>query len=704
MFQKHHQIQKNSLKPPETQRKVIALAGNPNVGKSTIFNALTGMHQHTGNWPGKTVGSAKGSFTIDGESYTLVDIPGTYSLIPHSAEEEIARDFLCFENPDAIVIVCDATCLERNLNLVLQTLEISRRVIVCVNMMDEADRRHLGLDCSLLSRLLGVPVVPTCAGRSKGLNTLKKEIQNITVNDTTPIPPLYRPEIEKALAPLEAAIRPFCKNINSRWAALKLLDIETAPLDAMNQCAGCDITKEPDVSSAMAESRAYLHEQGYDIHRLRDALVSDVYQSAEAIKKQVITAQADTESPQLKADRFLTSKLTGIPVMLLLLLVVLWLTITGANYPSALLSSFLFGLEDNLALICRELGFPLWLESALVSGVYRVLAWVVSVMLPPMAIFFPLFTLLEDSGYLPRVAFNLDGIFKKCHACGKQALTMCMGFGCNAVGVTGCRIIDSPRERLIAILTNSFVPCNGRFPTLISIITMFFVANAAGILSSVSSAVLLTVLITGSVLMTFCISKLLSRTLLKGVPSSFVLELPPYRPPRVFKVIVRSIFDRTLFVLGRAVSVAAPAGLLIYILANVSVGDSSLLAHCADFLDPFAKCLGLDGVLLMAFILGFPANEIVIPIAVMAYLSESTVTDFSNLLLLKEVLVENGWTWVTAVCTMIFSLFHWPCSTTMLTVKKETGSWRYTAVAFLLPTVTGMLLCFLLNTAVHFLC
>ena len=340
------------------------------------------------------------------------------------------------------------------------------------------------------------------------------------------------------------------------------------------------------------------------------------------------------------------------------------------------------------------IGAPVWLRSMLVEGVYRVLAWVVSVMLPPMAIFFPLFTLLEDLGYLPRVAFNLDKYFKKAHACGKQALTMCMGFGCNAAGIVGCRIIDSPRERLIAMITNSFVPCNGRFPTMIAIITMFFIGTA-GMGGSILSTLILTGVIVLGIVMTFFVSRLLSGTILKGIPSSFTLELPPYRRPQIGKVIVRSIFDRTLFVLGRAVVVAAPAGLIIWILANVQYGDASLLAHCAAFLDPFAQLLGLDGVILLAFILGFQANEIVVPIIIMTYMATGSLTDMSDLTQLHTLLVDNGWTWLTAVCTMLFSLMHWPCSTTCMTIAKETKSFKWTAVSFAVPTVVGMLVCFL---------
>ncbi len=689
------------IKKTSSDGAIVALAGNPNVGKSTVFNALTGMHQHTGNWPRKTVGSSWGTFTFENNAYTLVDIPGTYSLVPHSAEEEIARDFLCFSECDAVVIVCDATCLARNLNLVLQTMEISSRVVLCVNLMDEAKRKHICVNCQKLASLLGVPVVPTSARQGKGLDALMKAIEEVCQSPPTPKQVAYRPEIEEAISMIEPFASLVTDRLPARWLSIKLLDSETGFLNSIQQFLGFSPLENKNLNDALNRAKKLLTFKGYNTTRLRDALVSDVFNAAEAITKDAVCARELYDRHQLHADRLLTGKLTGIPVMILLLLFVLWLTVTGANYPSSLLSSFLLGLEEPLAGLCRAMHLPVWLQGALVSGVYRVLAWVVSVMLPPMAIFFPLFTLLEDLGYLPRVAFNLDHSLKKCCACGKQARTMCMGFGCNAAGVIGCRIIDSPRERLIAILTNSFVPCNGRFPTLISIITMFFITGATGILSSVYAAILLTALILLGIAMTLASSWILSKTVLKGVPSSFTLELPPYRRPQVGKVLIRSVFDRTLFVLGRAVTVAAPAGLVIYAMANISVAGSTLLAHTAAMLDPVAKIIGLDGVLLMAFILGFPANEIVMPIAIMAYMSESTLTEFNNLVALKVLLIDNGWTWLTAACTMIFSLMHWPCSTTVLSIKKETGSWRWTLVAFLLPTAVGALLCFLLTTAVR---
>ena len=693
-------------KEHETDR-VIALAGNPNVGKSTVFNELTGLNQHTGNWPGKTVTNAQGTCTYKENTYIMVDIPGTYSLMAHSAEEEVARDFICFGHPDATVVVCDATCLERNLNLVLQTIEITPNVVVCVNLMDEAHKKKIRIDFAALEKALGVPAVGTNATNKQGIDSLMDAVLSIVTHTDkrSPLQITYEQPIEEAISLLEPVLEAETSNIpNARWLALKLLDEDDSLLCSLEESLGYDITKVPRVTEAIQKAREHLAACGIGADRLRDKTVACVVKQAEAVaRKAVRFEKTDYNARDRKLDKFLTSKWTGIPIMLLLLCVVFWITITGANYPSQLLSTGLFWVEARLMDFFVWLQAPGWLSGLVVSGVYRVLAWVVSVMLPPMAIFFPLFTLLEDLGYLPRIAFNLDKCFKKCCACGKQALTMCMGFGCNAAGIVGCRIIDSPRERLIAIITNNFVPCNGRFPTLIAVITMFFVGAAGGVFSSLLSTLILTGVIVLGVLMTFAVSKLLSSTILKGVPSSFTLELPPYRKPQIGKVIVRSIFDRTLFVLGRAVVVAAPAGLIIWLLANITVGDISLLAHCAGFLDPFAKLIGLDGVILMAFLLGFPANEIVVPIMIMAYMASGSLMEFDSLFQLKALLISNGWTWLTAVCFMLFSLMHWPCSTTCMTIKKETKSLKWTAISFLVPTVIGILVCFIVATAVRVL-
>lgn len=696
--------------------KVIALAGNPNVGKSTIFNNLTGLNQHTGNWPGKTVSNAQGKYKHKDSTFILVDIPGTYSLMANSVEEEVARDFICFGNPDATIVIVDATCLERNLNLVLQTMEITHNVILCVNLMDEAKRKGINIDLLKLSLLLGIPVVGTSASKGIGLTELMDTVYNLTHTNfkPSPISIKYNADIEEILLSIESQVIYALNNheikninnikINPRWIALKLLENDKNLNESLNKYLGFNLSECSALSETLDDGFSKLHSIGLNKDLFRDEIVTTLIKKAEKIASKTVTYESSHYSlNDRKIDKILTSKTWGIPIMIFLLCIVFWITITGANYPSALLSKGLFWIEARLSSLLINAGAPLWLDGLLIKGMYRTLAWVVSVMLPPMAIFFPLFTLLEDLGYLPRIAFNLDNFFKKSCACGKQALTMCMGFGCNAAGIIGCRIIDSPRERLIAIITNNFVPCNGRFPTLIAIITMFFAGFFSGPGQSVISTLILTLVIIFGVFMTLTISKILSKTILKGIPSSFTLELPPYRKPQIGKVIIRSVLDRTLFVLGRAIVVAAPAGMILWVMANITIGDMSLLSHCAEFLNPFANLIGLDGYILMAFILGFPANEIVIPIIIMSYTATGNLIEFDSLIQLRQLLISNGWTWLTAINMMLFSLMHWPCSTTCLTIKKETQSLKWTAISFAIPTLTGITICFIFTSIVRLL-
>lgn len=708
----------------------VALAGNPNVGKSTIFNSLTGMHQHTGNWTGKTVANATGKAIINDKEFTFVDIPGTYSIMSNSEEEEIARDYICFGNPDATVIVVDSTCLERNLNLVYQIMEITDNIIVCVNLLDEAKKKKIKIDLKKLEDLLGVPVVGTVARDKQTLENLKNTIYKVCEGVIRPHTKtvIYEQEIEENLEKVVGALdTDLLKNEYSekrnmatdieveenkiskklyRWIAIKLIDGEEKILKSIQENLELNLG-EQEIRQSVIEAKKNLETREITSKNFKDKIVADIMKKSEETSKEVCTFEnKNYRERDLKIDKILTSKIFGIPIMILFLGLIFWITIVGANYPSEWLFSVFNWLQDKLIYFANYIHCPIWLSDMLINGVYKTLTWIVAVMLPPMAIFFPLFTILEDLGYLPRIAFNMDGFFKKACCSGKQMITMCMGFGCNACGVTGCRIIDSPRERLIAILTNNFVPCNGRFPFLITIATIFIAgafAGGNGFLASILSTFAVIIVIIFGIFLTLVISKILSKTILKGMPSSMILELPPYRKPQFGKILVRSIFDRTLFVLGRAISVAAPAGLVIWLMANIGINGQSLLSIIANFLNPFAKLMGLDGYILTAFILGIPANEIVLPIILMCYLKSGTLVNIEDTIQIGQILIQNGWTMLTAMNVMLFTILHFPCATTLLTVKKETGSWKWTAISFAIPTVCGIVLCMFTNLVYNFI-
>lgn len=581
------------------ERKLtVTLAGNPNVGKSTLFNRLTGLRQHTGNWPGKTVGVAQGTLCRGDTEYILTDLPGTYSLDGISEDEKIAGSYISADTADCTVVVCDASCLERSLILALQVLEKCKKCVVCVNLIDEANRRGIRIDGEKLSELLGAPVVLTAAGQGTGVETLVDTVREI---------------------------------------ALQMPNLRL---------------------------------QGWD----------DPVAAAESIARQCATAEEeDREVFRRKVDRLLVSRRFGVPLMGLLLLGIVWITVWGANYPSQLLQQLFdwgYGVLSNWFLDA-----PGWLRGMLVDGVYATSARVIAVMLPPMAIFFPLFTILEDVGYLPRMAFLLDPCMARCGGCGKQALTMCMGLGCNAVGVMGCRIIDSPRERLCAIVTNAMVPCNGRFPTLILLGSLFFQGAGSGFVVAACVAL-------GAV-GAMGVSGLLSKTALRSEPSAFLMEIPPFRRPRLGQIVVRSLIDRTGFVALRALKVAAPAGAVFWILSNTPA-----LGWLTGILDPVGSLLGMNGVILLSFILSIPANELFVPMILLLLTGESSVQAAAGL---ETGLLFEVMNWQMAVCTMIFTLFHWPCSTTLMTIYRETGSMKKTAAAFLLPTAVGCSLCLMLN-------
>ena len=652
------------------KNKKACLIGNPNVGKSSLFNFLTGSLQHTGNWTGKTVANEVGKCVYQSVCWDLIDLPGMYSLIYQSPEEEVASDFVFLEKYDLAIVVVDATNLERSMEIILEVLDVTDHVIVCLNLIDEARKRNILVDPQELMEKLQVPVIATSVKEKIGLQELIETMNKEYIWHPKEI--THSPKIERYCNYMLPKL-----STSKKGVAIKLL------LDDK-------LEKKYELSSETQKILRF-----YRKYLTKMEIKESYHDYAKTINKDVIERKKEQEKKEDKIwNTLFSNRWTSFPLMLLLLFGILWLTIYFSNIPSEFLFEFFQSLETPIYNLLSFL--PSSLLDPLIYGGYRTLYWVVSVMLPPMLIFFPLFSLLEDYGLLPRIAFNLDAPFAKCGSCGKQSLTMCMGLGCNAVGVTGTRIMESKKMRLLSILTNVFMPCNGRFPAMIAIIGMFFVQNNT-FLGSIYSALILSIIILGGILLTFLITKILSKVILKKEEPLFILELPSFRRPKILKTIYFAWKEKALHVLVRAIIVSFPAGLFIYFLANVSIEHISLLNYLQNFLEPFGQCLGLDGAIILAFILGFPANEIVIPMLLMIYSGGTMLVEYTSLESLKQIFLINGWTILTAVNFLILSLCHFPCATTMLTIKKETKSFGYTFLAFLLPTCLGILLTFLVN-------
>ena len=630
----------------------VALAGNPNVGKSTLFNTLTGLSRHTGNWSGKTVDVASASVEYGDKIFTFFDIPGTYSLLSHSKEEEIARDFICFGGSDICIYVCDGTALLRSLPLLLQIKEAIGELIIVLNLTDEGKRRGIFVDREKLSALLGSPVLDINAKRKKSVRELLSFLSDYKrKNGVFEI--AYSSEIERGVDEIEKAFSDAIPHTVSRkFLALRLLEGDG---DLSEQILSKLPKKARDaVEFAVARVKRELFCVGIDEDKILDFIVTAI--SSESVRIANLSVKEDAVGARYgkgRADKILCGKYTAYPIMALFVSLCFFITLYIASFPSAFLEYCFewlnFKIREGLTII----SCPEFVRALICDGIFGTLFTVVAVMLPPMAIFFPMFALLEEAGYLPRIAYNLDRPFAKCGACGKQSLTMCMGIGCNAVGVSEARIIDSKRERLLAILTNSFMPCNGRFPILATLGSVV-IFSLRGEYSPLSVSIFVTVFVLLGVFFTFPITKLLALTILKGEPSSFTIELPPYRRPEIIKVILRSLKTKVLSVLLRAVAVAAPMGLFIFLLSYIRISGVPLTLLVSDFLNPFARLFGLDGVILSSFIFGLPASEIVIPIMLAIYGAGASGLSAGELLILC------GFTPLKAICTAIFRIISFP--------------------------------------------
>lgn len=675
----------------DKNKEIVCLVGNPNTGKSSIFNELTGFHQHTGNWSGKTVVNAYGEYKHKGEDYGVIDLPGIYSVFSYSQEEEVAREFICFGKYDVLVVVCDMTCIERNISILFQILEMNKKVILCLNLCDEARDKNIIVDINKMEEELKIPIIKTSVKENIGIEELKDKIRDVLDNkyEFKENDLKYEEEIEKKVTSICEKLDFLKSTDNKRWISLRILDSDEDFFSFMKS----HLTEEENEKLKLLREE---YNEG-NFKEVRENIIETIYEKCKSIRSNYVEQKGDKHLRDRKIDDIITSKKFGIPIMISLIAVILFITINLSNIPSSILSNMFNYLEEKLSIFLNYLHFPVFIHDMLVYGIFRVTGWVISVMLPPMAIFFPMFTFLEDLGYLPRVAFNMDHIFKRAGCHGKQCLTMCMGFGCNCAGVIGTRIIESKRERLIAIITNNFVPCNGRFPLIIVLSSIFFSVTTSTVVNSVVTSLIVTGMVIIGICITLLISYILSKTLLKGEPSSFTLELPPYRKPKLGTILYTSFIDRTIFVLGRAVMIAAPFGIIIWVLANIFINDVSIMGHIVSFLNPIAKVIGLDGTILAAFIIGIPANEIVIPIMLMSYLSTGQLIDFDTASSLGIILRDNGWTIITAINTMLFSLLHFPCSTALWTIKKETGSNKWTFLSFLIPTIVAFVVCFIVN-------
>lgn len=652
--------------------KNILLVGNPNVGKSSIFNILTHSHEHTGNWTGKTVKLARKN--IINTNYTLIDLPGIYSLSSLSDEEIVAKDTLLFEQYEKIIYVMDSSNIEKNLHLLLQILEINKNIVLCLNMVDELDIKGIKINDKKLSEILDIKVIRCSASKNIGIKEL---IESLDEESKSSYNYVYDYNIEKGISDIFEYLT---NQFKSRFIALKLLEKDITLVDSIKSKYKLDII-DKDIQNYL------MHVNSEEISDGVSNLLNNI---SKKIYNEVVEISKEKEIGTI--DKIFSKKIYALPIMFIIMFGIFFITIVLANYPSELLSLIFNKFEICLVNFSNILKIPSYIYEPIIHGIYRVVSFIVSVMFPPLVIFFFLFTYAEESGILPRLAFNFDKVFK-CSGChGKQALTICSGFGCNACAIVGSRIIDSKRDKLIAILTNSFIPCNGRFPMIIALITMFFTNSN----NKLQVSLYLTLFVILAILISLLTSFILSKTILKGYNGFFILELPDYKKVKFKKVLKNSLIYKSLSILKKAVLVSIPCGIIIYFMTNTTIGNLSLFKIASNFLEPFGKLLGLDGVILLSFFLALPANEIVLPIIIMGYLGSKNVPMISNYLTIKEVLINNSWTYMTALSTILFSIMHFPCGTTLATIKSEVGT-KWMIYSFFIPLVTGILFLFILN-------
>lgn len=653
-------------------RNNILLCGNPNVGKSSIYNILTHSHEHTGNWTGKTVELS--TKKIVGTDYYLVDLPGIYSLSSLSEEENIAKMTMLFSDYKSIIYVVDATQIEKNLNLLFQILQINKNIILCINMIDELENKNIKLDTNILSNILGIKVIKFSTYKNIGYNEL---IEAIKEDNYCEYNYYYNEEIEKHINNISSYLP---VGFNNRYMSISVLNKDEYLVKYVKERYGINLENNDVKNYIMNINSEEISDQiSIKINTLSRIVTNEVFKKS-------------GENSISLLDKIFSNKIYSIIMMTFIMFLIFLITITLANYPSDLLGELFNKFEYFIYKLCLNFNIPKVIYEPILFGVYRVVTFIISVMFPPLVIFFIMWTYAEESGILPRIAFNFDKIcsYSNCH--GKQCLTMCSGFGCNACAVVGARIMDNKRDRIIAILTNSFIPCNGRFPMIIAIITMFLVNSNNKILVSIylCGFVILAMIIS------FLISFILSKTILKGYPSFFVLELPEYKKVKLSKILKTSIVYKSLSILKKAILVSIPAGLIIWLLTNININNMSVFLIISNFLDKFAKIIGLDGNILLSFILALPANEIVLPIIIMGYLGNSNISLISDYIGIKSILLNNGWTVNTAICTILFSLMHFPCGTTLSTIKSEIG-YKWAFYSFIIPLITGIVFLLIYN-------